>query len=845
MLKRQGGLLSKIVRCARYVSSENTSYTDDSVVPIDSKTLFISKTNANILELEKQLFSLEQTEKLTEQITETAAIVRQLAQTTLRIKEKERQHMSFGAHEPNVVREKVEILDDLQKKLLPLKNAIKSQQVAATALPTENTMQSSPEPQDRKEQLEARQEVVKSDTEEVPAENIYKLYDLDWKPSDQEENSETQATHTQQKQSDIKQEKMMKEDEGSDIEEEHLLNSQIESDIEGEEPSMEKSAVSIKPFPNKSKMEGELVRPLEGQMEPSVLYAEPEISENMQQVALKAEVESDMEEDYAVKTDVESDVEEQQSSVKNTAVAGKALYKKYENQPEPVTPFEVDMEPPVLSAEHNPSTMRQQEKLNPKLESDKEEGYAVKTDIESDVEEQQSSVKNSAVASKALYEKYESEPEPVTSFEVDIEPRVLYAEKKQSAPGQQERLNPELESDREEGHMVKTDIESDVEEQQSLVKNTASKPLYEKYETEPDPVRQFEANIDPRVLYPKQKQSTMRQQEKLNPELESDKEELKTDNESDVEEQQSSLNNTAVASKALYQKYENEPEPVTPFEVDTEPRVLYAEQKQSAMRQQEKFNPELESDREDVKKGIKYDVEEQQSLVKNSAVTSKPVYEKYENEPEPVTPFEIEMEPQVQYTEQKQSASGQQERLNPELESDMEQGYMVKTDFESDIPEQQSSTENADIATKPLYSKYEKEAEPIMAPVDSIIEPKIRYREQIQTALEEEEMFNEDVQEDKILYTKYDPDAKPIKSLEEEIEPEVSYTEQKLSEMGQQKMSNRQLESDNVEEHMFTEEPEFNNEEQKSSKKNARVIIKEPQDPLQKKKPNVNNPKKM
>uniref|UniRef100_A0A1A9VL37 Uncharacterized protein n=1 Tax=Glossina austeni TaxID=7395 RepID=A0A1A9VL37_GLOAU len=682
MLKRQGSLLTKIVRCARYVSSENTSYTDDSVVPIDSKTLFINKTNANILELEKQLFSLEQTEKLTEQISETAAIVRQLAQTTLRIKEKERQHMLFGVLEPTVVRQKGEVLDDLQKKLLPLKNAFKSQ-AAATTLESEDTMQLSVEPQERKEQLEAKQEVMKSDTEEVPAENIYKVYDLDWKRSDQEENSETQATHTQQKQPDVRQEKMVKEDEGSDIEEEYMLNAQREFDIEGEEPSMEKSAVNIKPFPNKSKTEGELVRPLEDQLEPSVLYAEPEISETMQQAVLKAKVESDMEEGYAAKTDVESDVEEQQSSNKNTAGASKPLYEKYENDPEPVTPFEIEM------------------------------GR-----------------------------------------------RVRYTKQNQSAPEHQEKLDPELESDM-------TDIESDVEEQQSWAQNTAA------------------------------------------------------------------------ASKPLYEKYENDPEPVTPFEVDMEPRVLYAEQKQSAMRQQEKLNPELESDREGIKTDIESDVEEQQSLVKNTAVASKPLYEKYEHDPEPVTPFEIEMEPRVQYTKQKQSAP------EPELESDMEGGYIVKTDFQSDIEEQQSSTENANIATEPLHSKYEKEAEPIVAPAGSIMEPKIRYREERQPALEEEEMLDEDVQEDKIFYRKYDPEAKPIKSLEEEIESEVSYTEQKHSEMDQQQMSNRQLESDTVEEHMFTKEPEFNNEEQKSSTENARVAVKEPQDPLQKRKPSGNNTKKM
>uniref|UniRef100_A0A1B0C2B7 Uncharacterized protein n=1 Tax=Glossina palpalis gambiensis TaxID=67801 RepID=A0A1B0C2B7_9MUSC len=631
MLKRQGVLLSKIIRCARCASSENTNYMDDSVVPIDSKTLFINKTNANILELEKQLFSLEQTEKLTEQISETAAIVRQLAQTTLRIQEKERQHMSFRAHEPNSVSEKEEILDALQKKLLPLKNAIESQQVAAAPLQNEDTMPLSPEPQERNEPLEAKQEVMKSDTEEVPAENTYKVYDLDWEHSDQEANAETQITQTQQKPSEIRQEQMMKEDVESDVEEEYMLNAQIESDFEGEEPSMEKSAVGIKPFLNKSKTE--LVRPLEDQMKPSVLYAEPEIPETMQQVAPKAEV-----------------------------------------------------------------------------ESDKEEGDMVKTDIESDVEEQQSSIKNTAVASTALYKKYENEPEPVATFEVDMEPRILYPEQKQSAMGQQEKLNPELESDKEEGDMAKTDVESDVEEQQSSVKNTA------------------------------------------------------------------------VASKDLYEHYENEPEPVIPFEVD--------------------------------------------------------------------------MEPRVQYREQKQSTTGQQETLDSERESDIEEDYMAKTDVESDIEEQQSSMENANIATKPFYNKYEKEA-----PVDSTMEQKIRYREHEQSALEEEDNLNEDVQPDiaetlslrentdvadRIIYKKYDPDAKPIKSLEGEMEPEVSYTQQKHSEMGQQQMSNTQPESNTVDEQMFKEEPEFSNEEQESSMENARTVIKDRRNPLQyERNPNADNTKKM
>ncbi|KAI9578904.1 hypothetical protein GQX74_014915 [Glossina fuscipes] len=69
-------------------------YTDDSVIPIDPELLFMKKTNADILKLKKQLYSLEKArQSLQEQINETASIVLQLAEANLvRLQQQEKEN---------------------------------------------------------------------------------------------------------------------------------------------------------------------------------------------------------------------------------------------------------------------------------------------------------------------------------------------------------------------------------------------------------------------------------------------------------------------------------------------------------------------------------------------------------------------------------------------------------------------------------------------------------------------------------------------------------------------------------------------------------------------------------
>uniref|UniRef100_A0A1A9UNX7 Uncharacterized protein n=1 Tax=Glossina austeni TaxID=7395 RepID=A0A1A9UNX7_GLOAU len=116
-------LLEEIKDAEKRSKRQRMYYTDDSVIPIDPELLFMKKTNADILKLKKQLYSLEKArQSLQEQINETASIVLQLAEANLvRLQQQEREiNRSFDPLNQGLYEEEA-MQNALHEQGMPLK----------------------------------------------------------------------------------------------------------------------------------------------------------------------------------------------------------------------------------------------------------------------------------------------------------------------------------------------------------------------------------------------------------------------------------------------------------------------------------------------------------------------------------------------------------------------------------------------------------------------------------------------------------------------------------------------------------------------------------------------------
>uniref|UniRef100_A0A1A9WTR2 Uncharacterized protein n=1 Tax=Glossina brevipalpis TaxID=37001 RepID=A0A1A9WTR2_9MUSC len=698
MLKRHGVLISKIIRCARYVSGQHVNYTDDSVVPIDSKTLFMRKTSANILELEKQLYSLEQTERLTEQITETAAIVRQLAQTTLKIQEKERQRRSFGALEPELLTEKENMLNALNEGRLSLEKLTTNQRErekdvsvgnAAKSQEDDITQTSFDERLERNDlELERKQTIMEADTEDLMSlmENVGE--------ASTQEKLEPKVIHTEQEEFQMQQKQMIKEDQESDFDKDYLFLYSQAALESVDQQSLKENTAAI-PINN---FEEELKSPetSEIKMTPKVLYTGQRQSDVLQNKTLKPKLESEMEEDYMLKTELESNIEEQQMPLENAIAATRPLYNSSEKDLHPLETLEFKMEPKVMYTAQRQPEFAQKEMLKTELESDIEDDYMLRTDIESDTEEQ-TPMGNAIVATRPFYNRSEKDLQRLETLEFEMEPKVMYTAQRQPEFAPKEMLKTELESDIEEDYMLRTDIESDTEEQTPMENAfVTTNSLDNNYETKWNPAKTLKVKMEPRIMYREQEQSKAIQEETLKTDLESDIGEeymLKTEIDSDIEEQQSSMKNNS-----LYNNYENDVEPVATLKANMATKMPYTEQKLSAMTQEQMFYEDAESDREELS-----------SPEENNAMAAKFLYKKYDSEGKPIESLEAEVKPEAVYNEQKYTDMYEQQLLDGELESDIVEEYMLKEDPKFDTAEEKSPMENAFADIKETRKPFENE----------------------------------------------------------------------------------------------------------------------------------------